>query len=149
MFRSPCRPKQDCSHSSACSEVVAVFNACPGDPKGLERIWASLAGKETSCSSAGMRWQADPIAPISTRRSRAISALALRAGTQKTAAPPSGGALPRTHNDEQRPISRLGSPTAPVNAFVLSAAYSQPHPSPLRSRPCGSGWQTTRTGPWM
>jgi hypothetical protein len=51
------------------------------------------------------------------------SLLELRAGTQKTSAPPLGGALPRTHNDEQRPISRLGSPTAPVNAFVLSATY--------------------------
>jgi hypothetical protein len=63
MFRSPCRPKQDCSHSSACSEVVAVFNACPGDPKGLERIWASLAGKETSCSSRGHALAGRPDCP--------------------------------------------------------------------------------------
>jgi hypothetical protein len=77
------------------------------------------------------------------------SPLELRAGTKKAAAPPSRGALPRTRDDEQRRTFSLGSPTALVNAFVLSAAYSQPHPSPLWSGPCGSGWQTTRTGPWM
>ena len=63
MFRSPCRPKQDCSHSSACGEVVAVSNACPGDPKGLERIGASLAGKETSCSSRGHALAGRPDCP--------------------------------------------------------------------------------------